>query len=76
MQCYLGNGLLHAIRSHWSVENSLHWVLDMGFTDDQSRIRKKNAPENMSIIKRIALDMMRKAQKKRQSIKGLRKLAG
>ncbi len=68
--------ILNDIRSHWAIENSLHWVLDMSFNDDQSRIRKENAPENMAIIKHIALNMIRKIQKKRQSIKGLRKKAG
>ena len=48
----------------------------MSFGDDQSRIRKGNAPENMAIIKHTALNMIRKVQGKRQSIKGLRKSAG
>lgn len=65
-----------AIRSHWAIENSLHWVLDMSFNDDFSRIRKENAPQNMAIIKHFALNMVRKIQKKRQSIKRLRKQAG
>lgn len=64
------------IRSHWAIENSLHWVLDMSFGDDQGRIRKKNAPQNMAIIKHITLNMIRAIQQKRQSIKGLRKAAG
>ena len=64
------------MRSHWAIENSLHWVLDMSFNEDQSRIRKNNAPENMAVVKHIALNMIRKIQKKRQSIKGLRKKAG
>ena len=67
---------MEAIRSHWSIENSLHWVLDMSFGEDQSRIRKKNAPENMAILRHIALNLIRKAKTKRQSIKGLRKIAG
>lgn len=68
--------ILSSIRSHWAIENSLHWVLDMSFNEDQSRIRKENAPENMAIIRHIALNMIRRTQKKRQSVKGLRKQAG
>jgi predicted transposase YbfD/YdcC len=64
------------VRSHWAIENSLHWTLDMSFGDDQSRIRKENAPQNMAVIKHIALNMLRKSQQKRQSIKMLRKKAG
>lgn len=68
--------MLESVRSHWGIENSLHWVLDMSFNEDQSRIRKSNAPENMAVVKHIALNMIRKIQQKRQSIKGLRKIAG
>lgn len=68
--------MLAAIRSHWAIENSLHWVLDMSFGDDQSRIRKGNAPENITVVKHLALNLLRKAQQKRQSIKRLRKTAG
>jgi predicted transposase YbfD/YdcC len=68
--------LLPAIRSHWAIENSLHWVMDMTFNDDQSRIRKGNAPENMAIIKHVALNLIKKTQTKRQSIKVIRKKAG
>lgn len=68
--------MLKAIRSHWAIENSLHYVLDVSFKDDESRIRKGNAPMNMGIIKHAALNMLRKNQRKRESIKGLRKVAG
>lgn len=68
--------LLRAIRLHWGVENTLHWILDMSFGEDQSRIRKGNAPENMAIIRHTALNMLQQVKQKRQSIKRLRKLAG
>ena len=68
--------ILHNVRSHWSVENSLHWVLDMTFGDDQSRIRKDNSPLNMAIIKHIALNICRQNKAKRQSVKQLRMVAG
>ena len=68
--------LLQAIRSHWGIENSLHWILDMSFGEDQSRIRKHNAPHNMAVLRHVALNLLQKAKTKRQSIKRLRKMAG
>lgn len=70
--------ILACIRSHWAIENSLHWVLDMSFGEDQSRIRKHNAPQAMAIIRHMALNLLQgaKNQMKRQSIKRLRKMAG
>ncbi len=69
---------LFAIRSHWAIENNLHWVLDMSFNDDQSRIRKENGPQVMAVIRHIALNLpqLTKNQMKRQSIKRPRKNAG
>lgn len=83
-RCYIGSDrvspekALSIIRSHWAIENSLHWVLDMSFGDDQSRIRKENAPQNMAIVRHMALNLLQltKAQMKRRSIKQLRKIAG
>lgn len=51
--------LAGAIRSHWAVENSLHWVMDMVFRDDECRIRKENAPANFAVIKHIANNLLR-----------------
>lgn len=68
--------ILSAVPSHWAVENSLHWVLDVSFNDDQSRIRSGNAPENMAIMKHVSLNLIRQAKKKPDSIKGNRKKAG
>ncbi len=68
--------MLGLVRSHWSIENSLHYVLDIAFQDDASRIRKGNGPMNMGIVKHMALNLLRKAQRKRESIKCLRKIAG
>ena len=48
-----------AIRSHWSIENQLHWCLDVVFAEDDSRIRKDHAPRNMSILRRFALNLLR-----------------
>ena len=41
-----------AIRSHWGIENSLHWTLDVTFREDESRIRKHNSPENFALLRR------------------------
>ena len=72
------NHLAKAIRSHWGIENNLHWVLDVTFNEDQLRIRKGNAPQNIAIVKHVALNLLKQAQKKLKgvSIKALRKAAG
>lgn len=49
----------NSIRSHWGVENQLHWCLDVIFSEDNSRIRKDHAPRNMTILKRLALNLLR-----------------
>ena len=51
--------LLDAIRTHWSIENCCHWVLDVGFKEDAWRIRKKNGSENLAILRRIALNLLK-----------------
>ena len=63
-----------AIRSHWGVDNSHHWVLDMVFRDDECRIRKANAPANFATIKHIASNLMRRAAGK-HSMRVKRRLA-
>jgi predicted transposase YbfD/YdcC len=63
-----------AIRSHWGVENSHHWVMDMVFRDDECRIRKANAPANFATIKHIASNLMRRAAGK-HSMRVKRRLA-
>ena len=53
-----------SIRSHWGVENQLHWCLDVIFSEDDSRIRKDHAPRNMTILKRLALNLLRRDNSK------------
>lgn len=54
----------NSIRSHWGVENQLHWCLDVIFAEDNSRIRKDHAPRNMTILKRLALNLLRQDNSK------------
>lgn len=65
-----------AIRGHWGIENRLHWLLDVTFQEDQSRIRKGHGAENFSRLRRIALNLLRRQQARKVSIRGKRKLAG
>lgn len=68
-----------AIRGHWSVENGLHHVLDVSFREDDSRIRKEHGAENMSRLRRMAMNLLRAQGDKhtrRRSIRGRRKIAG
>jgi len=64
--------LLHAARSHWGVENSLHWVLDVAMGEDDSRIRRDNAPENMAVLRRIAVNLLKQEKTLKRGIKGKR----
>ncbi len=65
-----------AVRRHWEIENSLHWVLDVAFREDDSRIRKDHAPENMAVLRHIALNLLKRENSKRRSIKTKRFRAG
>jgi predicted transposase YbfD/YdcC len=64
-----------AVRGHWAIENRLHWVLDVVFGDDQSRLRKGHGARNMATVRHFALNLVRAAADRR-SIKSRRKLAG
>lgn len=51
--------ILHASRRHWSIENELHWVLDVALNEDRSRVRKDNAPANLAVLRHIALNLLK-----------------
>ena len=65
-----------AVRSHWSIENQLHWCLDVAFDEDNSRIRSGYAPENMSLIRHIALNLLSQETSVRAGKKAKRLKAG
>lgn len=69
------NNIGHSIRSHWAIENKLHWILDVAFNEDYSRKRVGNSAQNFSIINRIALNLLKNNQTK-LGIHGKRLLAG
>ena len=63
------------IRNHWSIENRLHWQLDVTFREDLQRTKTGNAPENLAIIRKLSLQLLNKVSDK-ESIKSRRKIAG
>jgi predicted transposase YbfD/YdcC len=78
---YLGSARLdaatfaYAVRAHWGIENRLHWVLDVVFRDDLARLRTGHGPENMAVIRHMAVNLLRQAAPS-VSLKNRRKRAG
>jgi predicted transposase YbfD/YdcC len=68
--------LAAAIRNHWRIESGLHWVLDVTFREDASRVRERNAARNLALLRRIALNLVRADTSLKASLKGKRKYAG
>lgn len=66
----------HAVRAHWGIETKLHWVLDIAFREDDSRIRKGHADENMAIARHIAINKLKNESSCKRGIKAKRKKAG
>jgi predicted transposase YbfD/YdcC len=67
--------LVRAIRRHWSIENALHWVLDVTFREDDSRVRNRTAARNFALVRKIALNLVAKDRGSRTSLRGKRKKA-
>jgi predicted transposase YbfD/YdcC len=65
-----------AARRHWSIENSLHWVLDVTFNENQSRVRDETAASNWAVLRKMALNLLKSDSEADTSIKGRRKQAG
>ena len=68
--------LAAAIQSHWRIENGLHWVLDVTFREDASRVRERNAARNLALLRKIALNLARADATLKASLRGKRKYAG
>jgi predicted transposase YbfD/YdcC len=68
--------MLYAVRTHWEIENKVHWVLDIAFREDDCRIRKGNGAENFAVLRHIALNLLRREKTSKGSLKGRRKKAG
>lgn len=68
--------VLQAIRDHWQIENGLHWVLDVAFREDESRIRKDHAPQNMALLRQLALNLLKQEKTAKVGIAAKRKMAG
>lgn len=68
--------MLYAVRGHWSIENQLHWVLDVAFREDDCRVRKGNAPQNFAVLRHIALNLLKQETSAKGGIKARRLKAG
>ena len=68
--------LASAIRQHWTIENSLHWVLDVTFREDDCRVRDRTAVRNLALLRKIAINLVRRHNSSKSSLRGRRKSAG
>ena len=68
--------LARVIRSHWAIENSLHWVLDVAMNQDRTRIRTDHAPDNLAVLHHIALNLLKQERSAKLGIKNKRLAAG
>ena len=74
--CLPAERLLEVVRTHWSIENSLHWSLDVTFGEDQCRIRKDHAPQNMATLRQVSHNLLKNETSLKVGIQGKRLQAG
>jgi predicted transposase YbfD/YdcC len=70
------NAVGKAIRAHWGIENGLHWVLDVGFGEDSCRVRTGHAPQNLTLLRRLAINALNQEQSCRRSLRQKMNRAG
>jgi predicted transposase YbfD/YdcC len=68
--------ILTATRQHWGIENGLHWVLDIAFNEDRSRVRKEHAPANLAVLRHMAVNLLKQETSAKGGIKAKRLQAG
>lgn len=76
LPCTSGQRFAQLVRNHWSIENTQHWSLDMAFNEDQSRVRKDHGDQNLAVLRRIALGLLRRDQSVKLGAKNKRLKAG
>ena len=67
--------VLRAVRSHWGIENEVHWILDVTFREDDGRIRRDNGAENFAVLRHIALNLLKRETSAKLSIRAKRNQA-
>ena len=81
-RCYISSLVVSAekmnicVRTHWSIENKLHWALDISFKEDENRTRTDGSAENLSIVRRVALNLLKAEKTSKSGIAAKRKSAG
>lgn len=68
--------VLQTVRAHWGIENRLHWTLDVAFREDECRVRRNHAPENLATLRKIALNLLKRETSEKAGIKAKRLKAG